>query len=267
MLKVTLIAHTPNPEQVVAAAAKLCYSSVGVEGLLSGLTPEKSREFVHKLAKMGHESPTEHVSFTFGIEGVSRSLLAQITRHRLASYSVQSQRYVRLDEFEYVTPPEIAENPEASQEFQKAMEEQTKAYQRIAQLLKDGHIRQMVEQGMDPEKAAKKAEKLAIEDARFVLPNACDTKMVVTMNARSLQNFFRHRCCERAQWEIRQLADEMLKLVYPVAPALFAMAGPGCVKGGCTEGPMTCGKAVEIRGKYQSLKQEAEQHAGQTDCH
>ena len=257
MFKVSLIAHTPQPEQVVAAAAKLCYSHVGVDDLLADLTPEKSRAFVEKLAKMGHESPTEHVSFTFAIEGVSRSLLAQITRHRLASYSVQSQRYVRLDQFDYVTPPAVQDDPQALEAFTQAMEEQNKTYKRVAAILKDGHIRQLMAQGMDEAQAAKKAEKMAIEDARFVLPNACDTKMIVTMNARSLQNFFRHRCCERAQWEIRALADEMLKLVYPVAPALFAAAGPGCAKGGCTEGPMTCGKAAEIRQKYASLKQEA----------
>ena len=257
MLRVSLIAHTPEPEKVVAAAAKLCYSSAGVDDLLAGLTPEKSREFVEKLAKLGHESPTEHVSFTFAIEGVSRSLLAQITRHRIASYSVQSQRYVRLDEFEYVTPPEIAADPEALDAFRQAMDQQGEEYRRIAALLKDGHIRRLMQQGLSEKEAARKAEKLAIEDARFVLPNACDTKMIVTMNARSLHNFFKHRCCARAQWEIRALADEMLRLVYPVAPALFAMAGPSCVRGACSEGSMTCGEAVAMREKYAKLKEEA----------
>ena len=257
MLRVSLIAHTPEPEKVVAAAAKLCYSSAGVDDLLAGLTPEKSREFVEKLAKLGHESPTEHVSFTFAIEGVSRSLLAQITRHRIASYSVQSQRYVRLDEFEYVTPPEIAADPEALDAFRQAMDQQGEEYRRIAALLKDGHIRRLMQQGLSEKEAARKAEKLAIEDARFVLPNACDTKMIVTMNARSLHNFFKHRCCARAQWEIRALADEMLRLVYPVAPALFAMAGPSCVRGACSEGSMTCGEAAAMREKYGKLKEEA----------
>ena len=206
---------------------------------------------------MGHESPTEHVSFTFAIEGVSRSLLAQITRHRIASYSVQSQRYVRLDQFEYVTPPEIEQDPEAKKAFEEAMREENENYKRIAAILKEGHIRRLMAEGMDEAAATKKAEKLAIEDARFVLPNACDTKMVATMNARSLQNFFRHRCCNRAQWEIRELADQMLRLVYPIAPALFAMAGPGCVKGGCPEGAMSCGEAVAMREKYAQLKKEA----------
>ena len=247
MLRVSLIAYTPEPEKVVAAAAKLCYSSAGVDDLLAGLTPEKSREFVEKLAKLGHESPTEHVSFTFAIEGVSRSLLAQITRHRIASYSVQSQRYVRLDEFEYVTPPEIAADPEALDAFRQAMDQQGEEYRRIAALLKDGHIRRLMQQGMSEKEATRKAEKLAIEDARFVLPNACDTKMIVTMNARSLHNFFKHRA----------LTDEMLRLVYPVAPALFAMAGPSCVRGACSEGSMTCGEAAAMREKYAKLKEEA----------
>ena len=259
MFKVTLIAHTPEPEKVVAAAAKLCYSSAHIGDLLAGLTPEKSREFVERLAKMGHESPTEHVSFTFAIEGVSRSLLAQITRHRIASYSVQSQRYVRLDQFDYVVPPEVEADPAAAAAFGEAMRQENENYKRIAALLKEGHTRRLMrEEGLAEAAAAKKAEKLAIEDARFVLPNACETKMIVTMNARSLHNFFRHRCCSRAQWEIRALADEMLRLVYPVAPALFAAAGPSCVKGACPEGAMSCGKAAEMREKYEALKKEAQ---------
>lgn len=257
MFRVSLIAHTPNPEQVVAAAAKLCYSSAHIDDLLADLTPEKSSEFVQKLAALGHESPTEHVSFTFGIEGVSRSLLAQITRHRIASFSVQSQRYVRLDQFEFITPPEVQGDPAAAAAFGEAMVQENEHYKRIAALLKDGHIRRLMAEGLDEKAAARKAEKLAIEDARFVLPNACDTKMIVTMNARSLQNFFRHRCCSRAQWEIQRLANEMLKLVYPIAPALFATAGPTCVKGNCPEGAMSCKKSTEKRTEYETLKREA----------
>lgn len=258
MLKVELIAHTPEPEKVVAAAAKLCYSSTSIENLMAGLTPEKSREFVLRLAKLGHESPTEHVNFTFAIEGVSRTLLAQITRHRIASYSVQSQRYVRLDQFEYVVPPEVEADPAALEAFEKEMADQNENYKRIAAILKEGHTqRLMKEEGLTEEAAAKKAEKMAIEDARFVLPNACATKMIVTMNARSLQNFFKLRCCQRAQWEIRQLAEEMLKLVYPVAPALFDKAGPSCVRGACSEGAMTCGKIQQVREHYENLKKEA----------
>ena len=166
------------------------------------------------------------MSFTFAIEGVSRSLLAQITRHRIASYSVQSQRYVRLENFEYVLPPEIARNEQAKEAYLEMMKQEAESYEKIAALLKEDHKKQLMEQGLDEKTAARKAEKMAIEDARFVLPNACDTKMIVTMNARSLHNFFAHRCCNRAQWEIHALADEMLRLVYPIAPALFDKAGP-----------------------------------------
>lgn len=255
-MKVKLIAYTPEPERVVAAAAKLCYSNAGIEDLMEGLTPEKTRDFLARLAEMGHESPIEHASFTFAIEGVSRSLLAQITRHRIASYSVQSQRYVRLDAFEYVTPPEVAENPEAKAAFDAEMEQQAEAYQRTAALLKDGHIRRLMQQGMDEKQAMRKAEKSAIEDARFLLPNACTTKMIVTMNARSLHNFFRLRCCQRAQWEIRALADEMLRLVSAAAPMLFVHSGPPCAAGACPEGKMSCGRAQEMREKYAALRGE-----------
>lgn len=177
------------------------------------------------LMNLGHESPIEHVSFTFGIEGVSRSLLAQITRHRLASYSVKSQRYVKEGMFEYIIPPEIEAIPEAKKVFLETMEQEQAAYDKLTEILFQKHFKALREQGMDEKQAKTKAEKAAIEDARFVLPNACETKMVVTMNARSLMNFFRHRCCSRAQWEIRALANEMLKLVKEVAPTLFKKQG------------------------------------------
>ena len=117
MMTVRLIAHTPEPEKVVAAAAKLCYSDAHITDLLDGLDEEKTAKFLTMLSDLGHASPIEHASFTFGIEGVSRTLLAQITRHRIASFSVQSQRYVRLDDFRYVTPPEIEAIPEAKAAF------------------------------------------------------------------------------------------------------------------------------------------------------
>ncbi|MEG0896577.1 MAG: FAD-dependent thymidylate synthase [Ruthenibacterium sp.] len=255
-MKVALLTYTPEPEKIVAAAAKLCYSNTSIDDLLAGLTPEKVSEFVEMLATMGHESPTEHVSFTFAIEGVSRTLLAQITRHRIASYSVQSQRYVRLENFNYVTPPAVTDDADASAAFAQAMQSEGENYRRIAALLKEGHIRRLMGEGLDEKTATRKAEKLAIEDARFVLPNACDTKMIVTMNARSLNNFFRHRCCTRAQWEIRALADEMLRLVSAVAPSLFVRSGPPCVGGSCTEGKMSCGRAAEMRTKYAAMKEE-----------
>lgn len=254
-MKVQLIAHTPNPEKVVAAAAKLCYSNAEIDTLLDGLTEEKSREFVQMLSKLGHESPTEHVSFTFAIEGVSRALLAQITRHRIASYSVQSQRYVNLKEFNFVTPPEIENDPESLEAFNKSMEIASENYQNVTSILKAAHTKKiMSEQGLEEKAAMKIAEKQAIEDARFILPNSCTTKMIVTMNARSLNNFFAHRCCQRAQWEIQELADLMLKLVWQAAPALFQSSGPSCACGTCKEGKMSCGKAAEMKEKYAGIK-------------
>ena len=254
MAKVILLAHTPNPEHTVAAAAKLCYSSSDITGLTDSLTDEKAAAFVEMLSEIGHESPIEHASFTFGIEGVSRSLLAQITRHRMASFSVKSQRYVREGSFGYVTPPEIAADPEAKRLYDEIMAEDQRKYDRLAEILKEKHIKTFMAEGKDEKTATRLAEKKAIEDARFVLPNSCETQMVMTMNARSLKNFFRIRCCNRAQWEIRDIADQMLALVSKAAPELFKNAGPACLNGACSEGKMSCGKAAQVREHFKELK-------------
>lgn len=249
-MNVKLLAYTPMPERTVACAAKLCYSAADIDGVLDGLTEEKTDSFIHMLNEIGHESPIEHASFTFGVEGVSRSLLAQLTRHRLASYSVQSQRYVREAAFEFVVPPEIEAVPEAKEEFLRAMEEDQRHYERLTEILQEKHKSALMAEGLDEKSAAHKAEKKAIEDARFVLPNACATKLICTMNARELRNFFTHRCCNRAQWEIRALATEMLRLVKEAAPGLFEKAGPPCLRGNCPEGKMSCGKAELVREKF-----------------
>ncbi len=253
-MNVTLITHTPMPEKTVAAAAKLCYSDTDAHSLMENMSDEKAQQFVEMLAGFGHESPVEHVTFTFGIEGVSRSLLAQITRHRIASFSVQSQRYVKINDFSFVTPPAIAEDPEASALYQQSMDNAINSYRKIADKLHAKYIPELIEQGLTEKAAKLKAEKMAIEDARFVLPNASETKMVVTMNVRSLRNFFRLRCCNRAQWEIRTVAVEMLRLCCEAAPALFRNAGPSCCCGSCTEGKMTCGKASEVRKKFEVIR-------------
>lgn len=254
MAKVILLAHTPEPEKTVACAAKLCYSSSNIEDLHKGLTDDKVNSFVEMLSEIGHESPIEHATFTFGIEGVSRSLLAQITRHRIASYSVKSQRYVSEGCFEYVTPPEIAAIPEALELYKKTMQQTQDAYDSLTEVLTAKHKAEFLAEGKDEKTAARLAQKKAIEDARFVLPNACETQMVVTMNARSLHNFFRHRCCNRAQWEIREIAEQMLRLVSEVSPQLFKKAGPPCLSGKCPEGKMTCGKMNEVRAFYEEMK-------------
>lgn len=243
-LKVKLIEHTPEPEKVIAAAAKLCYSAVSVDEIQEKLDKVNTEKFLNMLISYGHESPIEHVSFTFAVEGVSRSLTHQLVRHRLASYSQQSQRYVKLDQFEYVIPPEIEKNDKAKNIFIHAMEESQNAYNELVDILKTKYA----EDGCN----LLSAEKKAIEDARYVFPNACETKIVVTMNARSLMNFFRHRCCNRAQWEIRELADQMLIIVKKVAPILFKNAGPACLNGICPEGKMSCGKIDAVRAKYKA---------------
>jgi len=250
MPSVTLLTHTPEPEKIVAAAAKLCYSAADISDLMNGLDDENTAAFLGRLMSLGHHSPLEHAVFTFGIEGVSRALLAQITRHRIASFSVQSQRYVGLEDFSYVTPLSIAEDPAAKAAFEQSMEAACAAYNNLVDTLYAGYKAGLEAEGnVDPDKL-NAAKKQAFEDARFVLPNACETKMVLTMNARSLRGFFAQRCCERAQWEIRTLAEEMLSLCRKVSPQLFAGAGPPCLSAPCPEGKMSCGQQKEIGARY-----------------
>ncbi|MGL4796491.1 MAG: FAD-dependent thymidylate synthase [Paraclostridium sp.] len=252
-MKVKLLSYTPNPERVISMAAKLCYSPVGVDEIEQNLTDENVEKFLNMLINIGHESPLEHVSFTFAVEGISRSCSHQIVRHRIASFSQQSQRYVKLDQFEYIIPPEINEVEEAKEVFLESMKKDQEAYDKIVDILFEKHYNKLIKFGKNEKEAHRQAEKKAIEDARYVFPNACETKMVFTMNTRSLYNFFSHRCCERAQWEIRDLATEMLKQVREVAPILFKNSGPNCVKGPCPEGKMACGQIIEIREKFKNL--------------
>ena len=237
--KVKLIRYTPAPEELVAMAAKLCYSASDLDDLGEGVAKKDQTKFINRLMDMGHLSPVEHASFTFGIEGVSRSFLAQVTRHRIASFSVQSQRYVALGDdetgFDYIVPPAIeALGEEDAAEYRRQMEQMNAWYQAWRKKLGDG------------EKSN--------EDARFVLPNAAATRMLVTMNARELTHFLSLRCCSRAQWEIRSVAWQMLALAYEAAPALFEDAGPGCLRGPCPEGKKCCGKTAEVRERAQALK-------------
>ena len=262
-VKVTLLTHTPDPEQVVAMAAKLCYSPSGIEDIREGLTEEKTAAFIDMLAGLGHASPTEHASFTFGIEGISRACSHQLVRHRIASYSQQSQRYVDGTKFDFVTPPAIRENPKALEAYNRVLAEQAQAYSVIRDALAAGYIAEYLgepQEGTDAEiiehfKTSHKTEcaafiKKANEDARFILPNAATTKIVCTFNARSLQNFFAHRCCNRAQWEIREVAEQMLLQCREAAPHLFQNCGPSCLFGPCPEGRMSCGRQKEMREKY-----------------
>lgn len=247
-MKVTLLAHTPEPEKVIAAAAKLCYSSKKAYELYEDLTEDKAKEFVEHLIKMGHQSPLEHAVFTFGIDDISRACSHQLVRHRLASFSQQSQRYVSECGFDYIVPYEISDIPEAKEQYIIAMTDAQHSYNVIAEMLIEKHKQELMDAGKSEKEAAYMAEKMGIEDARYVLPNGCETKIVVTMNARELLHFFEVRCCNRAQWEIRAVADEMMRQCKEVAPVLFKNAGALCMQGrGCPEGAMSCGEPRKYR--------------------
>lgn len=229
-MKVALLQHTPDPEMTVALAARLCYSPVAIDELKQRLSGADIRTFLDKIMSLGHQSVLEHASFTFGIEGISRVTSHQLVRHRVASYSQQSQRYVSHKErFAAVIPPSIGERPDVLARFEAQLQALHQAYA------------EMVEAG------------IPAEDARYILPNATETKIMVTMNARELLHFFAVRCCERAQWEIRAMSLEMLKLVKGVAPTIFRDAGPGCLSGPCPEGTMTCGKIVAVREFFRNF--------------
>lgn len=239
-MKVILLHHTPHPEEVVAAAAKLCYSPSNIESLRKRIKTKDQRSFVEKLMKMGHLSPIEHVSFTFVIEGISRACSHQLVRHRLASYSQQSQRYISEEKgFDYIIPPTIKSDRELKKYFKDFMAQAQRAYDEIARRLHERGIR----------------GEWANQDARFVLPNAVETKIMVTMNARELLHFFRMRCCYRSQWEIRRVAEEMLKICKKVAPTLFEKGGPACLSGPCPEGAYSCKKMKEVKEQYLKRRQ------------
>jgi len=214
----------------VALAARLCYSPAAIDELKERLSTTDIRNFLEKIMSLGHQSVLEHASFTFGIDGISRVTSHQLVRHRIASFSQQSQRYVSHEErFAAVVPPTIADRPEILARFEEKLASLHRFYAEMA------------------------AAGIPAEDARYILPNATGTKIMVTMNARELILFFRLRCCERAQWEIREMAVEMLRLAKGVAPIIFRDAGPGCLTGPCPEGTMTCGKAKDIRDFFRGV--------------
>ncbi|MGN0034289.1 MAG: FAD-dependent thymidylate synthase [Coriobacteriales bacterium] len=216
-MQVELLYHTPDPERAVACAARLCYAPVGASELLESMTDEQVHHVLSTVISSGHLSTLEHASYTFAIEGVSRAMTHQLVRHRLASFNQQSQRYVVFqDKPQFVMPDSVAADPEARRLFDKAVDDAFDAYHRLVDL------------------------GVPAEDARYLLPNAAESKIVVTMNIRELLHFFSLRCCRRAQWEIRAVALRMLELVRPTAPYIFLDAGAPCVRGACPEGKMSC---------------------------
>lgn len=235
-MKVTLLSHTKDIEPLIAAAARTCYSGTTTEEVYTTMAadPDMNARFIKKLVDMGHESPLEHVTFTFGIDGVSRALTHQLVRHRLASFNQQSQRYVDANHFGYVVPHSIEKNPELLKRYRDFMDN------RIIDFYDE-----MVKEGIPK------------EDARYILPNATTTNIVVTMNVRELLHFFSVRCCTRAQWEIRELAWQMLAICKQVSPILFNHAGAFCDEHGyCKEGDMSCGR-YPVLAKLLSKEEDA----------
>lgn len=228
-LNVKLIAHSKNPIQTVTSAIRQCYSADGANKIAKGVSKEQSVRLIKQIISSGHTSTIEHASFTFAIEGISRALTHQLVRHRIASYSQQSQRYVKSKEMNYVIPPKVARDPKAKKIFESFIKKAGEDYQKLLSL------------------------GIPAEDARFVLPNASETKIVMTMNARALTNFLKERMCTRAQWEIRDLANKIYDLVKKAAPEIFEHAGPTCeTEAICWQGEMTCGK--KINKKKQSIE-------------
>lgn len=249
-MKVKMLCHTPNVEAIIASAARLCYSNASVDDLmLLSEDDESTKKYIDMLMSLGHESPIEHTTFTFAIEGISRACSHQLVRHRIASYSQKSQRYVNENKFEYVTPDAISNDDVVKDIYDDTMDLLQSRYE----IIRDALIKKHVSAGMDEKAAGKKAN----EDARMILPNACCTSIIVTMNTRSLFNFFKHRCCNRAQDEIRAVAMSMWTQCMGVAPNVFKYAGPDCVtKGVCPEGKMTCGEAKEKKKVFEMLTQK-----------
>lgn len=241
-MKVTLLNHTPMPEKMTAMAARLCYSAAkDIATLSDSLTDEKVYSFIQKMQETpNHGTVWEHTLFTFGIEGVSRALSHQLVRHRIASYDQQSQRYVNSSQFEYVIPPSIKRNADMLSGFEETMQ----ALQKVYDI--------MIENGIPK------------EDARFVLPNACQTRLICSMNIRTLVHFFSLRLCSRAQWEIRAMANEMWKLCNEVSPVIFGNVGAACKKlGYCPEGHMSCGRYPTLKqliDNYKENKKEGSVH-------
>ncbi len=219
-MKVKLINYCKDPEKIVAQSARLCYSALDIEDLRERLSDESIIKLIKKIMKLGHYSVLEHATFTFAIEGISRVTSHQLVRHRLASFSQQSQRYVKINEqgFPYIVPKSIEKNKKITKIFIDAI----KDLDRIYHLLLSYNIE--------------------AEDARYILPQAVKTKVILTVNARELLHIFRLRCCNRAQWEIKEMSIKMLKAVEDVAPTIFENAGPPCISGPCPEGELSCGK-------------------------
>ncbi|MCS7233998.1 MAG: FAD-dependent thymidylate synthase [Synergistetes bacterium] len=221
-MRVKLLNFTPNPDFTVYLAARVCYSKVSIEELEKEAKEEKVKALIKKVIKSGHHSVLEHASFTFGVEGVSRVTTHQLVRHRIASYSQQSLRWVNAGDMEIIIPPSVSANEEALKLFEEVI--------RFAKVV----YAKLVELGIPK------------EDARFLIPQGVSSEIIFTMNARELHHFFRLRLCSKSQWEIRKLAYLAFLEVRKVAPIIFEKAGPPCItEGRCLE-EKPCGNPPSI---------------------
>jgi len=231
-IKVKLLSYNKNSIRTVTAAIRQCYSSDGAAKISRKVSSEKAKKLIQQIISSGHTSTIEHAVFTFAIEGVSRAMTHQLVRHRIASYSQQSQRYVKEGKLDYIIPPTVSRNKVALKVFNEAIIAANNSYQKLLEL------------------------EIPAEDSRFLLPNAAETKIVMTMNARALMNFLKERMCVRAQWEIRVLAQEIYKIVYKVAPEIFKYAGPTCeTEAICWQGKMHCGKKINKKKQKVEVRE------------
>lgn len=233
-MKVTLLSWTYDPEKVIATAAKVCYAPGTVEDVWNNSFDYAS--FIEKLKNMGHMSPFEHANFTWGIDGISRACSHQLVRHRIASFSQQSQRYVKYD----LKKTDLSENyvcPEGIQlSNQTTFERYVHSLEKVSEVYEELVVG-LMEDGL--------SEKESAENARYILPNAMKTNLVMTMNARELMHFFELRCCRRAQDEINQLSWVMLRKIQDTFPTIFSNCGPNCLIDKCKEGKMSCGRPYQ----------------------
>ena len=228
-LKVELLSHSADPEGIVVAAIRQCYSSVGAKELKEKTSDEVKKRLIRQVIDSGHMSTLEHASFTFAIDGVSRVTEIHLIRHRIASFSIQSGRYVKRGDAAYKIPPKIKALKETNKELYKKYLKHLDNAQELYNELTEAKIK--------------------AEDARFCQPQSVQVKIVMTMNARELLHFFKLRTCVRAQWEVQEIARQMMALVKKKAPIIFKNAGPSCISEKlCDQGDLSCGLWKTIKG-------------------
>lgn len=229
-LHVELLSYTPDPANLIGLAGRMCYSDAGIEGIKEKINREEQNGFIEKIIKLGSKSILDHINFTFAVEGISKRLSRQLATYKLTSLSQKPEKYIKADNgFKYIIPESLANKPEKLTLFTELMQDISDLF---VKLVKKG---------------------VSEEDACYILPDACETKLILTMSAGELIPFFEVNCCNNAPWEIKSLADLMIQECIKTVPAIFKFTGPGCLFGPCPEGDETCGDEEEMRRKYHEL--------------